>query len=704
MVFMNRLYLSFFIYLFSLSVGYANNDSLKVIYQNLNTRENIDRLNKGLLAVFESRYIPTELSAVPEDYLLYAEKSLQIAEGLNYLKGQAEALLIIGLYYWHKGLDYREKVIEPESLPYLERAAAISKNIGNVVIEIKANRAMQKIYREKGETRVSSETLVPIYELSNKMEQVEIGKNQKNVNKELIRELRKCRYFLATDFGNIYIDANEYLKSLKYFLEALVLAREENDMHKVAYSLNNVAKAYDKLARRSKAISQLEEGISIAENHKDLFCIALLYNSYGEVKFHLNETVQANYYYTQALAISNKVNNLPLKASILRNIAKIYAYNRQYPQALDAYLQAVSIYEIYAPRIQLVDMYKELSDIFLNNKDYQKALYYFKQYTDLKEQFLVEKLLKEITEIEKEKQLEEYELLKKNYALAESELKVQKAWQNITFIVAVILAIASVLLLTSFLQKQRAYKILSKQKEELKQVNKLKDKLFAVISQDLRSPLHSLRNVVALLEAENLNPQETKLISEKLNEDLGATLGLLDNLLYWARSQMQGIKKESQLINIHELIDENINLLSGNANKKGVALINNVPQNLEPAYADLNMINLVVRNLLSNAIKFTPKGGSIIFNAKLNKDDFIEVSITDTGIGISKADQERIFNTKEVLSTSEDTIGKGEGIGLGLLLCKEFIEENGGEIWVKSEIAKGSTFTFSLKTASKDKN
>ncbi len=704
MVFMNRLYLSFFIYLFSLSIGYANNDSLKVIYQNLNTRENIDRLNKGLLAVFESRYIPTELSAIPEDYLLYAEKSLQISEGLNYLKGQAEALLIIGLYYWHKGLDYREKVIEPKSLPYLERAAAIAKNIGNVVIEIKANRAMQKIYREKGETRVSSETLVPIYELTNKMEQVEIGKNQKNVNKELIRQLKKCRYFLATDFGNIYIEANEYLKSLKYFLEALVLAREENDMHKVAYSLNNVAKAYDKLARRSKAISQLEEGISIAENHKDLFCIALLYNSYGEVKFHLNESVQANYYYTQALAISNKVNNLPLKASILRNIAKIYASNSQYAQALDAYLQAVSIYEIYAPRIQLVDMYKELSDIFLNSKDYQKALYYFKQYTDLKEQFLVEKLLKEITVIEKEKQLEEYELLKKNYALAESELKSQKAWQSITYVVAIILTIASVFLLTSFLQKQNAYKMLSKQKEELNQVNKLKDKLFAVISQDLRSPLHSLRNLVALLDAENLNPKENKLISEKLNEDLGATLGLLDNLLYWARSQMQGIKKENQLINIHELIDENINLLSGNANKKGVALINNVPQNLEPAYADLNMINLVVRNLLSNAIKFTPKGGSVSFNAKLNKDDFVEVSIADTGIGISKADQERIFNTKEVLSTSEDAIGKGEGIGLGLLLCKEFIEENGGEIWVKSEIGKGSTFTFSLKTESKDKN
>jgi signal transduction histidine kinase len=701
---MNKFYLSFLVYLFFLSVAYANNDSLKVIYQNLKTSNNIDELNRGLLAIFESRYIPTELSAVPEAYLLYAEKSLQISEELNYLKGQAEALLVIGLYYWYKGLNYKDKAIEPKSLEYLERASAISENIGNIVIEIKANRAMQKIYREKGETRVSAETLLPIYELSNKVEQEEAGKSNTNANKGLIKELKKCRYFLATDLGNIYIDANEYLKSLKYFLEALVLAREENDTHKIAYALNNVAKAYDKLARRSKAISQLEEGISIAENNKDLFCLALLYNSYGDVKFNLNEVVQANSYYIQALAISDKVNNLPLKVSILRNIVKVHAYNNQYPKALDAYLQAISIYEIYAPRIQLVEVYKELSGIFFNSKDYQRALYYFKQYTDLKEQFLVEKLLKEIVEIEKEKQLEEYELLKKNYALAESELKSQKAWQSVTFIVAVILMISSVLLLTSFLQKQNAYKMLAKQKEELNQVNRLKDKLFAVISQDLRSPLHSLRNVVALLDEENLNPQETKLISEKLNEDLGATLGLLDNLLYWARSQMQGIKKENQIINIHELIDENINLLSGNANKKGVVLINNVPQNMTPAYADLNMINLVVRNLLSNAIKFTPKGGSVTFNAKINKEDFVEVSITDTGIGMSEADQERIFNTKEVLSTSEDAISKGEGIGLGLLLCKEFIEENGGEIWVKSEIGKGTTFTFSLKTESKNKN
>lgn len=703
---MNKFYLSFLFYLFFLSIAYANNDSLKIIYQNLKTSQNIDRLNKGLLAVFESRYIPTELSDIPEDYLLYAEKSLQISEELNYLKGQAEALMVIGLYYWYKGLDYREKVIEPKSLTYLERAAAISKNIGNIVIEIKANRAIQKIYREKGETRVSAETLMPIYELSIKVEKVEAGKSKTNANanKGLISELKKCRYFLATDFGNIYFDANEYLKSLKYFLEALVLARETNDTHKIAYSLNNVAKAYDKLARRSKAIIQLEEGISIAESNKDLFCAALLYNSYGDVKFHLNEVVQANSYYIQALAISDKVNNPPLKASILRNIAKVYAYNSQYAQALDAYLKALSIYEIYAPRIQLMDMYKEISDIFFNNKDYQKALYYFKEHTNLKEQFLVEKLLKEIIEIEKEKQLDKYELLKKDYALAESELKSQKAWQNITFIATTILMIASVLLLTSFLQKQKAYKMLSKQKEELNQLNNLKDKLFAVISQDLRSPLHSLRNMATLFDAENLSPQEKKLISEKLNEDLGATLGLLDNLLYWARSQMQGIKKENQLINIHELIDENINLLSGSANKKGVILTNNVPLNLPTAYADLNMINLVVRNLLSNAIKFTPKGGSITFSAKLNKEDLIEVSITDTGIGINEIDQERIFNTKAVLSTSGEAISKGEGIGLGLLLCKEFIEENGGKIWVKSEVGKGSTFTFSLKTESKDKN
>lgn len=668
---MRKFYLGFVLSFFVVSLAYGNNDSLKTIAQNAKTIKDVDAINRIILNTLESRYLPTDIEGITPDYVNYLEKSLQLAKNLKHKKGEVEALFGLGLYHWHLGLNYQTS-IDQKSLDYFERASATAKSISYAIIDAKANRSIGKIYVELGELQIGLRNLLEAYDNT---------------------KFKEGRFYLITDIGNIYFDSGEYLKSLQKFLEALLIARNESDNHKIAYGLNNVARAFDRLARRSKAISNLDEGISIADKNKDAFCLALLYSTYGGLSFRLDETEKAINYYQQALQISEQLNNPLLIANISEGFAQLYGRKKEYSKSLEFYEKSLQILEKSAPKIRLIDTYADLSEIYNAIKDYQKSLKYYKLYTELKERYLSEQSQRAVANVEEENNAGRIEILQKANKLVEAELQTQRLIKNISLGAVAVAIVGLIFLFYNYNQKRKANKELSKQKEELKQANVVKDRMFAVVSQDLRNPLNSLRNVVTLLNSETLNTQEIKLISEKLNQDLGDTLGLLDNLLYWARSQMQGIKREPTQISLYQLANDNITLLSGSASKKGVTFHNMVSQNFK-AHADLNMVSLVIRNLLTNAVKFSPKGGNINISTRTNG-DMVEFSIADAGLGMSYDQQQKVFNPNAVLGQAGTAMERGAG--LGLLLCKEFIEENNGKIWVKSEEGKGSVFTFSLR-------
>ena len=668
---MSKLCLALFLSFFCLSFAYSNNDSLKLIAQNAKTVKDIDAINRLILSSLESRYLPTDIEGITPDYLAYAEKSLKLSQNLKHKKGEAEALFALGLYYWHLGLNYQTS-IDQKALEYFEQATAKATSIGYYGIDGKANRSIGKIYVELGELQIGLKNLLEVYNDTTRME---------------------GRFYLITDIGNINFDSGEYLKALQKFLEALVLARNQGDKHKIAFGLNNVARAFDKLARRSKAITNLDEGIAIAEENKDAFCLALLYSTYGGLSFRLDETDKAINYYQQALQVSEGLNNPLLVANISEGFAQLYSRKKEYPKALQFYQKSLQILEKSAPKIRLIDTYADLSEIYNSIKDYQKALIYFKLYTELKERYLSEQSQRAIARVEEENIESKIEALENANKLAQSKLQAAELIKNVSFGAIAVAVAGLIVLFFNYRKHKKSNQELKRQQEELKQANVLKDRMFAVVSQDLRNPLNSLRNVVTLLNSGALNTQEIKLISEKLNQDLGDTLGLLDNLLYWARSQMQGIKREPSPMNLYQLTNDNITLLSGSASKKGVVFQNAVPQTAK-GFADPNMISLVIRNLLTNAVKFSPKGGNIHITTKVSG-DMIEYNITDAGMGMSYELQQKVFNPNAVLGQTGIAMEKGSG--LGLLLCKEFVEENGGKIWVESKEGKGSTFTFSLK-------
>lgn len=225
------------------------------------------------------------------------------------------------------------------------------------------------------------------------------------------------------------------------------------------------------------------------------------------------------------------------------------------------------------------------------------------------------------------------------------------------------------------------------QSEQLIATNKLKDRLFSIIAHDLRGPLINLNEVIKMMNSGIISNAEFKLFIPKLSNNISYTTGLLENLLFWSRSQLQGEIIKPLYFNFKGITDNIIRLFENVIKEKEITTENNLDP-FSMVYADMDMIQLIVRNLLSNAIKFSKRGGSIEITSIIKGKDFI-MCISDSGVGISLENQSMLFEQETF--TTRGTNNE-EGTGLGLLLCKDFIEKNSGKIWVESEIGVGTKF------------
>lgn len=231
-------------------------------------------------------------------------------------------------------------------------------------------------------------------------------------------------------------------------------------------------------------------------------------------------------------------------------------------------------------------------------------------------------------------------------------------------------------------------------KKELLDLNATKDKFFSIIAHDVRSPLGTIISFFEFLNSnvEELDKMEIVDLVKSIYASTDRLLKLLDNLLQWSRIQTGELKCKAETFNVRSLVLSNIDLLKMNAEKKGINLYSEIDKKTM-VHADVNMINAVLRNLISNAIKFTEQQGSVWVSSKRTNGK-VAVSVHDTGIGISKDNLKKLFRIDLKHSTpgTEDE----KGTGLGLNLCKEFVEKNGGRIKVESSPGEGTVITFTV--------
>ena len=228
--------------------------------------------------------------------------------------------------------------------------------------------------------------------------------------------------------------------------------------------------------------------------------------------------------------------------------------------------------------------------------------------------------------------------------------------------------------------------------QELKELNASKDKLFSIIAHDLRSPFNPLLGLSEIIvnDFEDLTPQEIRDYNKEIYYTLKNAFNLLENLLSWSRLETGKMKFSPEKVNLYEKTVNVINLLSGNAKLKAITLTNRVDKNSYVS-ADPNMLHSIIQNLTANSIKFSNKDGIIeIYSKKINE-NWIQITVSDNGIGMTEAQKENLFGLS-VNSTKGTNDEKGTG--LGFMICKEMIEKHGGSISVESKLGEGTSISF----------
>jgi signal transduction histidine kinase len=316
---------------------------------------------------------------------------------------------------------------------------------------------------------------------------------------------------------------------------------------------------------------------------------------------------------------------------------------------------------------------------------------------ELSERDLAEK--KNMYDIQlKETEIDKLESIR---VLREQQIADERRTKNYLFVILGLILVLVFLILFQYLQKRRTNKQLQAinaqmeaQNMELQNLNNTKDKFFSILGHDLKGPLNSLTSFSNLLinYFDSLSKEEIQTLAKDLDKSIKNLFSLLNNLLEWARSQTGNIDFTPSTFDVASLLSENKELLTAQASVKQIQLL------LEPCNGLMvnvhkQSINTVIRNLISNAIKFTPVGGAVKLSAKA-ENQMVRVTIADTGVGMSKAVMDKLFK----LDAKYSTLGTAQekGTGLGLILCKDFVEKNGGQIGVTSEEGKGTEFYFTI--------
>ena len=251
-----------------------------------------------------------------------------------------------------------------------------------------------------------------------------------------------------------------------------------------------------------------------------------------------------------------------------------------------------------------------------------------------------------------------------------------------------------IIIFNDITQLQEIENALREGEKKYETLNATKDKFFRIISHDLKNPFHQLLGLTDILNKDlpNLDKKELKKIIGMIHNSAETGSKLLENLLIWANSQTDNIDFKPAELRLSEVLIQSIQFVQSLADNKNITINSNVPGTLS-LFADRNMLDLIFRNLITNAIKFTNRNGKVTISAHSEKEVII-ISIKDTGVGIPPENIEKLFKADKIYSTSGTE--KEKGTGLGLILCKEFVEKNRGKIWVQSEPGKGSEFIISF--------
>jgi signal transduction histidine kinase len=513
------------------------------------------------------------------------------------------------------------------------------------------------------------------------------------------------------NLGLVYLDQKLYEKSIPYFRKAVREKLQLQDTVAAIFNLNDVTSAFIGLENYDSAMYYSRMSLDLAkstgvrsEETQALFNIAKVHaydHNFGLAMIELQNVIE--------LAIEFENNYVLIKAYKL--LSDIYRLKKDYELSIEYGQKSLQIAKQSQIKIDIHQALLSLSKTYAGMRDFENAFNYQKQYVSY-----LDSLYDSKSEQRSMLLTTKYES-EARQKIMQAEFDAKIAQQRLIMIIAgaMIFAMAIIFLLIIRKNKllQEAYsklelanKDIALQKEEIEQqkekihiqadklihTNASKDQIFNIISHDLRGPIESLNSLLDLVTSNEISQNDFKTFSTHLQEKVRGLTYTLNNLLIWSRSQMKGLTVSPKQMDLYPMLENKIRLFSEMAREKDITLQLDADKGIN-AFADEDQVRMVLRNLINNAIKFTNNGGKIEIRVEESPEN-IFISVKDNGVGISEENQKKIFNSSKNFTTYGTSGEKGTGIGL--MLCKEIIEKNGGDLEIRSREGEGSTFRFSL--------
>lgn len=689
-------------------------DSLEKKLSTVSGKEKVDILNELADATNRTaKLIPSE----------YAEQALKLARKIKYRYGEAIAMRNIGFNYYRRNELGKA---EPEIKKALE-----------IFLQLKDSFQVCETYNQFGLLFWKKDQFIPAYQYFRAS--LKIAKT-----KQLKRQESQALNYI----GLIYWKWSEFSSSLDYFTQALAIKESLHDDFETGITLNNIANIYNEIDRPDDAIIYASRCSLLAKKYPNKYVLGRALNNLGVSYFKKGEYDKAIEFQNEALLIKSESSDISGQAFSMSDLGEVYLAKKNTKKASEYFLKALKLWRTlndsygiskttfnlgklhsaeglldqaesyftlslneaknHQNKKNIALAYQALSSLYEAKNDTKQALAFHKLYSVYSDSLasiltsdkIAElRVFKEIDEKEKE-----VELLTKEKKIQALEIEKHEITNRI-FMLVTIGGIGILLLLIFRFAKIRRLKILLEEKnqaisqksKELEEANAAKDKFFSIIAHDLKSPFTGLLGYSEILseEFDTMDHEEKRKTIGFLRSLIERVYTLIENLLDWSRIQTDRIELSPEAIDLYTETPEILNLLRANAEKKQIALSNNINESLT-VFADKYSFRSIMQNLISNAVKFTNLNGEVNISAQ-EKNNFIEISVSDNGIGMKPELIKKIFMI-ESRHTTKGTADEA-GTGLGLLLCKELAEKNGGGIVIESQVGIGTTIKISLPKA-----
>jgi len=577
----------------------------------------------------------------PDMARVIAERALVMAKKISYRRGIGVSFNLIGVSYWAQSSLPVSQFYLQLALPYLK---------GD-------NKALSDCYRNMARNYVD-------------MKDYKLGLHYFKASLKRAGKDTALRAVAFTELTTLFNATNDYQNGVDHIAVAFKYSRKTKRNDLVAILYERLGQLYVNKGVIDSAEHNLDSCYGIAIKLKNKRLLSVLMIDRARLFMLKNNLAQAIPNANNGYALADTIGSPELKLRALKVLASIYRKQDKLAMAIQLQDQSIAIY----------DSVKRFSN--------SKTLQLIKDYADLNNK------LNQIEQADLSNNANRVLLKSKNKTIA-------------LLIVSLITAISLLLIIYIYYRQknqlntrlQTQHRVLTDQKQvievqrtDLEEVNKLKDKLLAIIGHDLRTPIANMSSITDLFAQDYITPDEVKKLMQDLTPVIKGAELTLSNLMDFASGQIKGQTVTASNVNMFLVAAEIKATFEHQLNQKNITFINKVEPVIS-VWADSNHVKVIVRNLVSNAIKFTSNNGQITVSAE-TEGTLVYICVQDTGVGMSAENVERLFKTNHHFSQS-GTQGE-KGTGLGLLLCKELIELNKGKLWVETNPGEGCRFYFSL--------